>query len=155
MPHAQTASHRPLSRNALLGAGLLALIGWAGLSATTQAQSSSCPGAPGTATTYAFQDIPSSRDDILPSVHRSLSMLGRLASENNCAVTITCIARSMSRANLRSRDRRCSATLGALVRYETRSAVRSRLAREIELIKLDKATEGYSASVTYVSLIAR
>lgn len=155
MLHAQSALYLPFSRNAMLGAGMLALIGWASLTATTHAQSSSCPGAPGTATTYTFEDIPSSRDDMLPSVHRSLSMLGRLASLGNCAVKITCVARSASRANIRSRDRRCSATLGALVRYETRSAVRSRIAGEIELIKIDAGTPGYSASTTYVSLVAR
>lgn len=155
MRHSSNVSTRLPTRAALFGAGLLMLAGWAGMTSTAQAQANGCPGAPGTASVYAFDGLPTSRGDIKPSVHRSLSILGMVASRNNCTITVTCVAKNTSSNGIKARDRQCTAARFAVVRYETRTTVRSRISSEIELIKLDGAQGGFNSGSVYVTLTAK
>jgi|GEM_PF-1471479 hypothetical protein len=154
MPDPSKTSIRPPGRVALAAAGLILLAGWASLTTSAQAQTTGCPGAPGASTIYAFADLPTRRGDIVPSIHRSLSILGTIAKRNNCTITVTCVAEGSGKNAVRNRDRQCTAARGAVLAYETRTAVRGRLAREIELVKLSGAEGGFRPGSVYVTLTA-
>lgn len=126
-----------------------------GAGTPTHAQASdACPGASGTQVMFTLTDIPASRRDLLPSTHRSISILGLMAKSGNCAITITCVAESEARTDKQARDRQCNTVRNTVVRYETRSNVRRRLTKEINVVKLNRPSGGMHASHVYVTLTA-
>ena len=123
--------------------------------ALAQSSTDACPGAAGTAQTYAFDSIPTTSDELLPSVRRSISILGMRADRSDCALRITCVSPSNGREERRTRDRQCSVTRGALFAYERRAMVRDRLREELDIVKITGPSGGFSAGRVYVTLIAK
>ena len=101
--------------------------------------------------TMAFAGLPARRADILPSVHRQLSSIGRTAAVNGCAITVTCVAAAdADAAGITARNRQCLAVAQAIVRYESRTAVRTALQSEITQAK-ETATGSLVAGTIYVT----
>lgn len=123
--------------------------------ASAQSSTDACPGEPGTVYTYAFDGIPTASDELLPSVRRSISILGLRANTHDCGLRITCVSTSTDREAKRAMDRQCSVTRGALFAYERRSNVRERLREELDLVKMTTPGDGFTAGRVYVSLIAK
>lgn len=125
------------------------------VAASAQSSTDACPGAAGAAQTYAFDGIPTTSDELLPSVRRSISILGIRADRSDCALRITCVSPSNDRDERRTRDRQCSVTRSAIFAYERRANVRDRLREELDIVKLTGPSGGFSAGRVYVTLIAK
>jgi hypothetical protein len=109
---------------------LVALVGMAFVGAA-KAQEAACS-TPGSIT---FTGLAERRADIVPSVHRQLSGLGRLAATNNCSVVITCAADPANGKDANSiRNRQCSAARQAMGMFERRGgAIRSKITSAYEV----------------------
>jgi len=124
------------------------LIVTAGLIATATGASAACE----TAGTMRFDGIAERRADIVPSVHRQLSGLGRLAVRGSCEVVITCVVDDALGSDAKKiRDRKCTATRQAIAMFERRSKVRSQLQRTYKMEK-PKPSGEWAAGQIYVTL---
>lgn len=102
--------------------------------------------------TVAFFGLAEERGDIVPSVHRQLSGLGRMALRGNCAVEITCVSDESLGADYKKiRDRQCSAARSAMVQFERRSDVRSQIQKLFKMNKVGVG-KGWAAGAVYVTL---
>ena len=109
--------------NMTMKAALVALIVATGsaFAGAAQAQEAVCS-SPGW---MVFSGLAERRADIVPSVHRQLSGLGRLAAANNCSIVITCAADPANGKDANSiRNRQCSAARQAITMFDRRSDVR-------------------------------
>jgi hypothetical protein len=113
--------------------------------ATVMAQTCASP------TTMAFPDLPAARAQILPSVHRQLSSIGRSARANGCTIEVTCVAPAGSTRPEINRNRQCLAAAQALMFFETRPAVRRALTQSVTQIK-KVAGSGLVAGTVYITL---
>lgn len=113
-----------------------------------QSANSSCA-TPGT---VVFPNVADKRSDLLPSVHKQLSSLGRLAASNNCSVVLTCVSDpSLGEERLKKRDAMCNAAKAAMSMYETRGFARKIIQDGISIEKRGADSNLQPASV-YVSL---
>lgn len=148
------ALRRALALTMTLGGLTLASMAMS-TAASAQDTADACPGAPGTGVTYAFDGIPSVSAEMLPSVRRSMSILGLRAKNHDCAVRITCVSPTKDREDRRTMDRQCTTARNAVFAYERRSTVRNRLRAEADLVKMTSPSGGFAAGRVYVTLIAR
>lgn len=113
-----------------------------------QAQEAACT-SPGS---MAFNGLAERRADIVPSVHRQLSGLGRLAAANNCSIVITCASDPANGKDANTiRNRTCSAARQAITMFERRSDVRRKLTDAYEIQRV-AAGKGAAAGQVVVTL---
>lgn len=99
-----------------------------------------------------FNGLAERRAQILPSVHRQLSGLGRLAAMHNCSVVITCASDPANGKDANSiRSRQCSAARQAIGMFERRSDVRRKLTGSYEMQRVSPG-EGAAAGQVVVTL---
>ena len=127
----------------IIAASLLTIVG---LSAQAMADEAICA-TPGS---VIFDGIPESRDDIIPSEHRQISGLGRLAFVNHCSVVVTCVSDPSFGEEAKSiRDRTCAAVRSTLSAFESRNSVRSRIARSsYSIVKVPAGPKWAAGTVT-------
>lgn len=150
----RTAINHALALTLAIGTFAVAAIALPG-AAAAQGAGDACPGPAGSVYTYAFNGIPSASADLVPSVRRSISILGMRANNHDCSIRITCVSGSKEREARRTMDRQCSVTRGAVFAYERRSMTRDRLRTELDIVKMTSPGDGFSAGLVYVSLIAK
>jgi len=99
-----------------------------------------------------FHSIPERREDILPSVHKQLAGLGRLAAKGGCSIVVTCVADpALGDDSKKVRDRQCAAAKSALARYEGRWRLRNAIAKAYSVKKVNAGDE-WQAGAVYVTL---
>jgi len=124
------------------------LILTAGLMASVTGAAAACE----TTGTVRLDGIAERRADIVPSVHRQLSGIGRLALRDNCQIVITCVTDEALGADARKiRDRKCSATRAAITMFEKRAKVRSVLQKTYKMTKPKPSAE-WAAGGIYITL---
>jgi hypothetical protein len=136
--------------NLTIKAGLFALVvaASASLSVGTQAQEVACS----SSGSMVFNGLAERRAEIVPSVHRQLSGLGRLAAANNCSIIITCASDPANGKDANSiRNRQCSAARQAIGMFERRSDVRRTLTDSYEIQRVS-AGKGAAAGQVIVTL---
>lgn len=136
--------------NMTLKSALVALVVAAGsvFAGTAQAQEAVCS-SPGS---MAFNGLAERRADIVPSVHKQLSGLGRLAAVNNCSIVITCAADPANGKDANTiRNRTCSAARQAISMFESNRDARRKLADSYE-IQRASAGKGAAAGQVVVTL---
>ena len=136
--------------NILMKAAIVALSIATGsiVAGAVQAQEAACS-SPGS---MVFSGLSERRVDIVPSVHRQLSGLGRLAAVNNCSVLITCAADPAKGTEANAiRNRQCSAARQAIGMFERRSDVRRKLTDTYEIQRV-AAGKGAAAGQVIVTL---
>lgn len=112
------------------------------------AQEGSCA-TPGT---VRFTDFAASRADIVPSVHRQLSGLGRLAQQSGCQIFVTCVLNPSDGGDQKkARMARCNAARQALASFEPRGAIRSALTRSYKPRNVEPSSTHLPGAV-YVTL---
>lgn len=84
-----------------------------------------------------FEDFPSSRGDIVPSVHRQLSGIGRAAQLNGCKIEIICVRDPRAEDPRKDADRMCNAARQATARFENRSTQRREIEKAYKVSKRD------------------
>jgi hypothetical protein len=104
---------------------------------------------PGTA---VFRDVPQTRIEILPSVHKEMSGIGRLAHANGCSIRVICVNDAPTEGNQISvTNRACYAARGAIIAYEENSTRRRALTDNIKVVKVN-ASSTWQAGTLYVEL---
>lgn len=126
----------------------LAMVGFSMASPAMSQDPNQCQ-SPGT---VEFVGFPETRADILPSTHRQLSGLGRLAEQNSCTVVVSCVADQSDGDDWKKvRERRCVAARQAVVRFKGTGAAARTL---LESIKFDRRdpSGAWQAGAVYVTL---
>lgn len=136
--------------NMTMKVALLALVlamGSASVGAA-QAQEALCS-SPGS---MAFNGLAERRADIVPSVHKQLAGLGRLAAVSNCSVVITCAGDPVNGKDANSiRNRQCSAARQALAMFQSSRDARRKLTDSYEIQRVS-AGKGVAAGQVVVTL---
>ncbi|KKB09790.1 hypothetical protein [Devosia chinhatensis] len=87
--------------------------------------------------TYAFPDLPPSRNNIVPSVQKQFAAIGLQAKQAGCDIAVTCAYQAGAGATARDRSNsQCTSASILITMYETRGTVRSRLRSEMTVENL-------------------
>lgn len=133
----------------IIGLGLLMALPF---SAGAVAQEKTCAEITGT---YAFPDLPMSRNDILPSVKRQFSAIGLAVKMRGCeSISLTCVYQAGAGGKARDNSKaQCTSASILLAAYETRAKVRVRLRSEMEIQNLRRPdATSLAAGTVYVTV---
>lgn len=130
----------------LLVASIVSALGAVAGAAQAQEVACSSPGS------VVFTGLAERRVDMVPSVHRELAGLGRLAQANNCSILITCASDPINGDGANKiRNRQCIAARQAIGMFEQRRDIRNKLTETYEMERV-YAGKGAAAGQVIVTL---